>query len=95
MARFCAVQSINAAELARLFHTEIELKFGAPNGNVSDRGPISLVFFICVVSPTSTNRVPSNWPQLLPTAEFATNIAVNSSTFSLSRALIGYDPDLP
>ena len=41
MAKFFLVSTtINAAELAHLFHNEIELKFGAPKGIVSDRGPI-------------------------------------------------------
>lgn len=32
--------TINAADLAELFHKEIELRFGAPEGIISDRGPI-------------------------------------------------------
>ena len=41
MAKFFPVSTtINAAELAHLFHNEIELKFGAPKSIVSDRGPI-------------------------------------------------------
>ena len=41
MAKFFPVSTtINAAELAHLFHNEIELKFGAPKGIVSDRGPV-------------------------------------------------------
>ena len=128
MARFCAVStSINAAELARLFHTEIKLKFGAPNGIVSDRGSIftsdfwselayqtriklrlSTAFHPQTDGQTErmnqvlehylrclTHEYQYNWPQLLPTAEFVTNNAVNSSTnVSLFRALMGYDPEL-
>ena len=128
MARFCAVStSINAAELARLFHTEIELKFGAPNGIVSDRGSIftsdfwselayqtriklrlSTAFHPQTDGQTErmnqvlehylrclTHEYQHNWPQLLPTAEFAINNAVNSSTnVSPFRALMGYDPEL-
>ena len=37
---FLVSTTINAAELAHLFHNEIELKFGAPKGIVSDRGPV-------------------------------------------------------
>ena len=41
MARFFTVfNTINAVELARLFHIKIKLKFGTPNGIISDRGPI-------------------------------------------------------
>lgn len=41
MCRFFSVStSIDAAELAELFHSEIELKYGPPEGIVSDRGPI-------------------------------------------------------
>ncbi|GFG20831.1 RNA-directed DNA polymerase (Reverse transcriptase) [Aspergillus udagawae] len=32
--------TITAAELAELFHREVELKFGPPNGIISDRGPV-------------------------------------------------------
>lgn len=32
--------TINAAKLAELFHNYVELRFGPPNGIVSDRGPI-------------------------------------------------------
>ena len=39
MTKFFPISTtINAAELAHLFHNEIELKFGAPKGIVSDRG---------------------------------------------------------
>jgi hypothetical protein len=41
MCRFFPVSTtINAAELAELFHNDIELKYGPPDGIVSDRGPI-------------------------------------------------------
>jgi transposase InsO family protein len=41
MSRFFPVSTqITAAELAELFHSEIELKYGPPDGIVSDRGPI-------------------------------------------------------
>lgn len=45
--------SINAAELAELFHTEIELKYGPPDGIVSDRGPVFTSKFwskLCYIS---------------------------------------------
>jgi hypothetical protein len=41
MCLFFAVPStINAPDLAELFHINVELKYGPPNGIVSDRGPI-------------------------------------------------------
>jgi hypothetical protein len=51
---FLAVScTINAAELAELFHTQVELKFGPPNGIVSDRGPVFTSKFwskLCYIS---------------------------------------------
>ena len=39
MTKFFPVSTtMNAAELVHLFYNEIELKFGAPKGIVSDRG---------------------------------------------------------
>lgn len=37
---FPVSSTINSAQLAHLFHNEVELKFGAPSGIVSDRGPV-------------------------------------------------------
>jgi transposase InsO family protein len=56
MARFFPVSTrINAAELAELIHTEIELKYGPPNGIVSDRGSVFTSKFwgkLCYISHT-------------------------------------------
>ena len=125
MAKFFPVATtINAAELARLFHREIELKFGAPKGIVSDRGPIFTSEFwgqLAQITGTKlrlsstfhpqsdgqtermnqvylrcfTDEERRNWPQLLASAEFCINNAVNVSTgVSPFRALMGYDPEL-
>ena len=37
---FPVISTINAAELAELFYTEVELRFGAPEGIISDRGTL-------------------------------------------------------
>lgn len=37
---FPVSKTINAAELAELFHNKVELKFGPPDGIVSDRGSV-------------------------------------------------------
>lgn len=45
--------TINAAKLAELFHNYVELRFGPPNGIVSDRGPIFISKFwsnLCYLS---------------------------------------------
>jgi transposase InsO family protein len=118
--------TINAAELADLFYNKVELRFGPPNGIVSNRGPIFTSKFwskLCYLSyiklrlstafhPQTngqTERVnqtlehylrcfideqQTNWPSLLPTAEFACNNAHNATTgFSPFEVLLGYAPD--
>jgi transposase InsO family protein len=118
--------TINAAELAELFHTKVELQFGPPNGIVSDRGPIFTSNFwseLCYHSHIhlrlstafhpqtdgQTKRINQilkhylrcfideqqlNWPLLLPTAQFACNNAVNSTTgLPPFQVLYSYSPD--
>jgi hypothetical protein len=67
MCRFFPVSSsINAAELAELFHNEIELKYGPPDGIVSDRGPIFTSKFwgeLCYFSHTKLRLSTAFHPQ--------------------------------
>jgi transposase InsO family protein len=118
--------TIDAVQLAELFHQEIELRFGPPNSIVSDRGSIFTSKFwskLCYQSHVKLrfstafhpqtdgqtermnqvlesylrcfiNEEQTNWPILLPTAQFATNNAINSTTgLSPFKALYGYDPN--
>jgi transposase InsO family protein len=118
--------TIDAVQLAELFHQEIELRFGPPNSIVSDRGSVFTSKFwskLCYQSHVKLrfstafhpqtdgqtermnqvlesylrcfiNTEQTNWPTLLPTAQFATNNAVNSTTgLTPFKALYGYDPN--
>jgi transposase InsO family protein len=118
--------TIDAVQLAELFHQEIELRFGPPDSIVSDRGSIFTSKFwskLCYQSHIKlrfstafhpqtdgqTERMnqvlenylrcfidteQTNWPILLPTAQFATNNAINSTTgLTPFKALYGYDPN--
>jgi transposase InsO family protein len=123
---FLAVSTtITAAELAELFHNSVELRFGPPEGIVSDRGPVFTSRFwssLCYISKVrlrlstafhpqtdgQTERVNQTlehylrcfvaenqtvWPNLLASAEYACNNAVNSTTkISPFQALMGYSP---
>jgi transposase InsO family protein len=126
-ATFLSVPStIDAVQLAELFHQEIELRFGPPNSIVSDRGSLFTSKFwskLCYQSHVKLrfstafhpqtdgqtermnqvlesylrcfiNTEQTNWPNLLATAQFATNNAVNSTTgLTPFKALYGYDPN--
>ena len=67
MCRFFPVStSINAADLAELFHNEIELKYGPPDGIVSDRGPIFTSEFwsqLCYISKIKLRLSTAFHPQ--------------------------------
>jgi transposase InsO family protein len=123
---FAVPSTITAVELAELFHTEVELRYGPPEGIVSDRGSLFTSNFWAEVQYLSriklrlstafhpqtdgqTERMnqtleyylrcfidenQANWANLLKTAQFACNNAINASTrISPNKALFGYEPN--
>lgn len=123
---FPVSSTITAGELAELFHNHVELRFGPPEGVVSDRGSLFTSKFwsnLCYLSLVrlrmstafhpqtdgQTERInqtlehylrcftsedQTNWPNLLKSAEFACNNAINITTgMSPFQALLGYSPD--
>lgn len=63
---FAVPSTINAAMLAELFHTHVELKYGPPDGIVSDRGPIFTSSFwssLCYLSHVKLRLSTAFHPQ--------------------------------